>query len=293
MLAVDQEAIAVGLLYRQSHSSNNRVLYLGEAGSRLSKKKESLGHGEWLAWLDANHSVLGFGVRAARNLIEGAHWMASNWHLANTLEEIVTNPLASADDLQRADEIRQLIACQFRPTIRGTLGRRRQNEWYTPAPYIALAKAVLGDIDVDPASSALAQETVKARHYFDKEQNGLHQPWYGRIWLNPPYSPPLIGQFIGKLLMEWDALRIASCIALTHNYTDTAWFHDAMATADAVCFTQGRIGFYEPSGVTCKPTQGQAFFYFGQDVDAFKREFGRVGLVVRPEPDFRCRQRVR
>ncbi len=259
-----------------------------EVGNRLLKKKEALGHGEWLAWSQANSGVLGFGERGARSLISGAEWVASHWRLANMLEDIATDPHASPEDLGRAAEIRQLISGQFhRPTqsSRGTLGRRQNNEWYTPREWIDRARAVLGGIDVDPASSELAQKTVNAQEYFDKERNGLRQVWRGRVWLNPPYSPPLINRFIRKLLQEWDERRISACIALTHNYTDAAWFHDTMCVADSVCFTQGRIRFRDPGGALASPTQGQAFFYFGDDTDAFKREFGPIGSIVKPEPE--------
>ncbi len=294
MLAVDQEAIAIGALHRTAQASHaDRVLYFGEAGTRLLKKKESLGHGQWLQWLETNRSVLGFNERGARSLINGAQWLSSNWQLANTLEEIVTDPNATDQDLAKASDIRQLISWQFYPRIRGTLGRRC-NEWYTPGPIIKKACNVFGGaIDLDPASTALAQETVKARQYFDKDQNGLRQQWHGRVWLNPPYAKPLIGRFISKLLMEWNARRVSACIVLTHNYTDAMWFHDAVSAADVVCFTQGRIRFHEPGGELAKPTQGQAIFYFGTEIAAFKREFGRVGFIVRPENDQWTRRRIR
>jgi len=290
----DHDAVAIGLLYSATQTpSDDRLFHFAEAGTRLLKKKESLSHGEWLRWIRINRSVLGFNERGARSLIQGAQWMATNWSLATALEEIVTDPNASDDDLAKAAEIRQLIACQFRTiTARGTLGRR-QNEWYTPHNVIERARAVLGVIDCDPASCAYAQQTVKARQYFDKHQNGLAQPWHGRVWLNPPYAPPLINKFVAKLLAEWDARRVDACLMLTHNYSDSSWFHDAAACADAICFTQGRIAFYDPNGAPARPTQGQSFFYFGREVDRFKHEFGRVGFIARPEPDQWCRQRVR
>lgn len=288
---IDYDAIGIGVLYQRTQiEDEDRVFHLREVGIRLLRKKESLGHGQWLQWLKLHHDILGFGHRGAQTLIRGAQWIMSNWQLADRLEEIVTDPNASAEDMVQADEIRELISYRFHPAVRGTLGRR-QNEWYTPPEYISLARAVLGDIDVDPASSKLAQETVKARQYYDKEQDGLRQPWHGRVWLNPPYSQPLIGKFVGKLLTEWNQGRVDSCIALTHNYTDAMWFHDAVSAANVVCFTQGRVRFYEPGGSFAKPTQGQAFFYFGREIDAFKREFGRVGFIVRPEDDQRWTRR--
>jgi hypothetical protein len=289
----EQDVVAIGVLYRKARTStNDRPFYLSEAGRALIKRKESLGHRQWQRWIRANEDVLGFNEPAARSLIQGAEWLAANWQLANELEEIVTSPRATQQELVRAAEIRQLIGFQFRPKYRGTIARRR-NEWYTPHQYVSLARAVLGDIDIDPASNEHAQLTIKARQYFNKEQNGLHQPWYGRVWLNPPYQQPIMGKFISKLVTEWNSGRMTECIALTHNFTDAMWFHDAVSAADCICFTQGRVKFHDCDGGIAQPTQGQAFFYFGPKVEAFKHEFGRIGFIVRPEPDSWSRQRVR
>jgi len=47
------------------------------------------------------------------------------------------------------------------------------NEWYTPGEYIKAAYRVMGVINLDPASSKLANATVKAGKYFTAEDNGL------------------------------------------------------------------------------------------------------------------------
>jgi hypothetical protein len=52
---------------------------------------------------------------------------------------------------------------------------RGEIEWQTPGPYIELARAVLGGIDLDPASSAAAQERVKATTIFTQQDDGLTQ----------------------------------------------------------------------------------------------------------------------
>lgn len=163
--------------------------------------------------------------------------------------------------------------------VRGTQGTG-DNEWYTPQEHVERARRVMGAFDVDPASNPIAQEKIGAGQFFTEETNGLVQEWNGRIWLNPPYAQPLIGQFMSKLCEEYEAGRCTEAVALTHNYTDTRWFQDTARAASAICFTRGRIKFYSPSGDIAAPTQGQAFFYFGPNVDAFAAEFSAVGFVV-------------
>lgn len=166
---------------------------------------------------------------------------------------------------------------------RGTQGTG-ENEWYTPPEYIELARKVLGVIDLDPASSDHAQKAVRAARYFTVEDNGLNQEWHGSVWLNPPYAQPDIGFFAEKMCEEVDAGRVKAAVMLTHNYTDTTWFQGLARHASAICFTRGRIRFVNPSGDLAAPTQGQAFFYFGDDGAAFRRAFDDVGLVIWVRP---------
>ncbi len=154
-----------------------------------------------------------------------------------------------------------------------------ENEWYTPAEYIELARECMGGIDLDPATSAIAQNRIRAGKYFTAADDGLQQDWFGRVWLNPPYTQPHVFQFIEKLCAEYSAGNIDQAVCLTHNYTDTRWFHLAASVCDCICLTRGRIGFTSPTGEIAAPTQGQAFFYFGSDRDRFAKLFSSVGVV--------------
>jgi len=163
--------------------------------------------------------------------------------------------------------------------VRGTTGTG-ENEWYTPQDHIERARRVMGGIDVDPATSETAQAKVCAGQAFTIDDDGLAQDWNGRVWLNPPYAQPMIADFMQKLRDEVTSGRCTDAIALTHNYTDTKWFQATAHVATAVCFTRGRVKFYSPTGAIAAPTQGQAFFYFGKNIEAFREEFSEIGFVV-------------
>ena len=172
-----------------------------------------------------------------------------------------------------AAHVQATVTQHFRTQFTG------EQEWYTPLVYIEAAKLVMGGIDLDPASSVNAQETVQAAHFFTAEANGLAQEWHGRVWLNPPYTQPFIEQFMSKLVTEYALGHVREAIALTHNYTDTAWFHTTEAIAARICFTKGRIRFLDPTGKPAAPTQGQAFFYLGTHPELFERTFGSFGFI--------------
>jgi ParB family chromosome partitioning protein len=155
------------------------------------------------------------------------------------------------------------------------------NEWYTPVEYIEAAREVLGGIDLDPASSDIANQTVQATHYFTAEVDGLAHEWSGRVWMNPPYSSDLIGQFISKLIQHYDAGKIEAAIVLVNNATETKWFQELAQNAYAICFPKGRIKYLDSSGTPANaPLQGQAFIYFGENADLFKAIFQQFGVVL-------------
>ena len=66
------------------------------------------------------------------------------------------------------------------------------DEHVTPLEVANAARQVLEVIELDPASDALANTIIRARRIYTKKDDGLAQPWHGRVFLNPP------GGLIGK-----------------------------------------------------------------------------------------------
>ena len=155
------------------------------------------------------------------------------------------------------------------------------NEWYTPSVFVEAARACLGEIDLDPASSPIANETVRAKQIFTAEQDGLKQPWHGRVWLNPPYAQPLIAQFAEAVASKYETGEIEEAIVLVNNATETAWFRRMLRAASAVCLPAGRIKFVDPEGKPSgAPLQGQAILYMGERVHDFTEAHKALGSVL-------------
>lgn len=151
-------------------------------------------------------------------------------------------------------------------------------EWYTPTEYIEAARGLMGSIDLDPASSKEAQIIVKAGCFYTTEDDGLSQPWFGNVWLNPPYSMPAIEQFVDLAIHEYENGNVTAAVVLTNNSTDTGWFHRIVKYP--VCFTRGRIQYWTPDRPHLATRQGQALFYLGDKVDLFAQLFGNFGVVL-------------
>jgi len=156
-----------------------------------------------------------------------------------------------------------------------------ENEWYTPGEYVAMAREVMGSIDLDPASCEEANKVVDATVFYTKEDDGLSKEWAGNLWVNPPYSRDLMPAFIEKLKVSYIDGDVESAILLSHNNTDTQWFHNIAAVSSAICFPKKRIKFYRDEEIAA-PTNGQTFFYLGDDVGKFAEVFGEIGIVVEP-----------
>lgn len=130
------------------------------------------------------------------------------------------------------------------------------DEWYTP-PYIFER---LGSFDLDPCSPMKPLWEIGKTNYTQVD-DGLSKPWTGRVWLNPPYSRPLIDHFVFKLAEHGNG------IALLFNRCDSKLFHDVIfKKADGILFLRGRIKFYMADGTQGgTPGCGSVLIAFGEE----------------------------
>lgn len=113
--------------------------------------------------------------------------------------------------------------------------------WLTPP---ALLESVGGStsFDLDPCAPE-ARPWPTARHHYTATENGLIKPWFGRVWLNPPYQRPMIRSFLGRMAAHGRGLALIFARTETEHFARFVW-----PVCDALLFLEGRIYFHHADG---------------------------------------------
>lgn len=153
----------------------------------------------------------------------------------------------------------------------------RTNEWYTPK-YIFDALGCRFDLDV--AHPHGRTTNVPCDGYLSPVHDGLNAPWFGFVWMNPPFGgrnglEPWLTKFFNH----------GNGIALTPDRTSAPWFRRAWARAELVLFMP-KVHFIRPDGSEGKsPSTGTALWAAGnQGYDALVRA-ARHGLGILATPE--------
>ena len=112
-----------------------------------------------------------------------------------------------------------------------------KEDWLTP-PRLLHA---LGDFDLDPCSPA-PRPWDTARKHFTLFDDGLKQPWEGRVWLNPPYGN-LTERWMERLAAHGNGIALIFARTETATFFPWVWSH-----ATALFFLKGRVRFFTKEG---------------------------------------------
>lgn len=96
------------------------------------------------------------------------------------------------------------------------------DDYYTP-PWLFETMALEFDLDVCSPPGGIAW--VPAARYYTQTDDGLLQPWAGRVWMNPPYSKP--SPWVDRFIEH------ANGVALLP-FAKSAWFDRLWNAADAI-----------------------------------------------------------
>jgi hypothetical protein len=120
-----------------------------------------------------------------------------------------------------------------------------KDEWLTPP---GILKA-LGEFDLDPCAPVERPWQMAKAHYTVCD-NGLLQPWHGRVWLNPPYGLRA-RQWLNRLAGH----GVGTSLLFARTETDM-FFDEVWDRADALLFLRGRLFFHHVTGERAEHNAG-------------------------------------
>lgn len=148
-------------------------------------------------------------------------------------------------------------------------------EWYTPSHIIDLVVEFFDEIDLDPCSNSHESPNVSAGMGYTEADDGLSKPWFGRVYMNPPYGDEIVG-WVKKLHEEYQNGDIEAAIALLPARTDTRWWNDYVMPY-AMCFIRGRLRFVGAENSAPFPS---VLVYYGDEIERFTAATADLGRVM-------------
>lgn len=121
-----------------------------------------------------------------------------------------------------------------------------KDNWETPCETVEEFADALGCIHLDPCASPNTEHGDVANYRLEDDQDGLQLPWFGNVFINPPFSFKV--EWLEKLIEELEAGRVDTAVMILPDGTDTiSWWHEYVAKhAEYVCFREGRLNYVDP-----------------------------------------------
>jgi len=128
-------------------------------------------------------------------------------------------------------------------------------EHYTPTWIVDSARAVMGGIDLDPASTSLVNDAhVHATRFYCEADDGLAHPWAGRVFLNPPGGKiggkSYAGMWWTKLLAAYESFDIEQAVFVAYSLEifQTAQRNGPPPFAFPFCVPRSRVKYLVRDG---------------------------------------------
>jgi hypothetical protein len=122
--------------------------------------------------------------------------------------------------------------------------------WLTP-PDVLEALGGPSAFDLDPCAAPEQPWPTARQHYALPEHNGLLLPWYGNVYLNPPYTSSEIRLWMHRLVDHGTGVSLIFARTETETFFRCVW-----EAADALLFLEGRLHFHDAAGRRAKANAG-------------------------------------
>ncbi len=152
-----------------------------------------------------------------------------------------------------------------------------KDEWLTP-PAIIAALGGPDSFDLDPCAP-IVRPWPMAKEHFTIVDNGLHKPWHGRVWLNPPYGGPgIVGPWMRRMVAHGAGTTLTFARTETELFFATVW-----RAATALLFLEGRLYFHHADGLRARANSGapSVLIAYGEADAAILRGCGLAGQFIR------------
>jgi hypothetical protein len=143
--------------------------------------------------------------------------------------------------------------------------------WLTP-PHIVEA---LGKFDLDPCG-APGHDLAAHTFLLERGDDGLRDPWFGRVWVNPPYGAEA-WTWLDKLAEHGTGTALIFARTETAGFVATVW-----AKASALLFLHGRLHFHHADGTRARANAGapSVLVAYGDDDAAALRASALEGTFI-------------
>lgn len=125
------------------------------------------------------------------------------------------------------------------------------DEWYTPKN---LFDALGLEFDLDPCSPDEGS-AVPSKQRYSLPFDGLTAPWFGLVWMNPPYSNPK--PWVKKWLDHGNGLALLPM-------AKSAWFVELMQTDANFVVLPSSFKFISPEGKSLSLMMGSTLWAIGE-----------------------------
>ena len=254
-----------------------------DVGNALAAVRDERLYKQYGTFEDYCHERWNMARRTAYQFIEASIVVENVRNCAQILpvNEAQARPLTRLEPEQQREVWRKAVETAPGGKVTGAHVKRTMavhyssasHEWYTPPEILERVMLTMGEITLDPCSNSGEQPNVAAQYHLTAKDDGLSHPWFGRVFMNPPYGRE-IGGWTDYLCEQFECGNVPEAVALVPARTDTEWFRRLKKYPR--CFVWGRLKF---SGMENSAPFPSMIVYLGRNVEKFVRAFGDIGDV--------------